>query len=370
MKRVNYGRISSLQLAQMLYPTIVSTAILTGPSLMVTQAKNDLWLSPICAALGGFIVLYVTYSLARRYPQLTFIQYIQEIIGMVPGKILGFLYLVFILQICGNIVREYADFISTFLMYTPSSVVCATLVLVCAMAIAAGLETVGRASQFLFPLFTIPLIITLILVLKDVEPRKILPILENGVMPSVIGAITPFSWFSEIFLVSFFIPFLNNFRKGFMAGTMTIIVSMVTMIIVSMITFMLLGDFLPVTVYPFMDIANYISIADFFESLESAVMAIWVIGVFVKVSVFYYALSIGTTHLLELTSMRPVILPLGLLIVLFSYWGIPDIATEFDLGKAAIPGGLFLFNLIIPSILLLIAWLRRGYGISKGVNSG
>lgn len=367
---MDYGRISSLQLGLMLYPTIVSTAILTGPSVMVAHAKNDLWLSPIWAALGGFVVFYVTYLLAKRYPQHTFIQYIQKIIGSIPGKILGCLYLLFILQISGNIVREYTDFISTFLIHTPSIVICATLVVVCAMAIMAGLETVGRASQFLFPLLTIPLLLTLILVLKDVEPQKILPILDHGILPTILGAFTPLSWFSEIFLVSFLAPYLNNLQKGFMAGTVTIICSMFTMIAVSLIMFMLLGDFLSVTLYPFVDMANYISVADFFESLESAVMAIWVIGVFVKLSVFYYALSIGTTHLLELSSMRPVVLPLGLLIVLFSFWGIPDTATEVHLGKAAIPGGLFLFNLLIPCLLLLISSLRTRQGISKGVNSG
>ncbi|TKH09627.1 spore gernimation protein, partial [Peribacillus simplex] len=41
------GKISSLQMAFMMYPTIVATAVLGVPSITAKYAKTDLWLSPI-----------------------------------------------------------------------------------------------------------------------------------------------------------------------------------------------------------------------------------------------------------------------------------------------------------------------------------
>lgn len=96
------GKISSLQMAIMLYPTIVATAILGAPSITAKYALNDLWLSPILAALIGYATVYIAYKLHKLYPKQTVIQFSEQIIGRIPGKILGFLYLFFISLSRGN----------------------------------------------------------------------------------------------------------------------------------------------------------------------------------------------------------------------------------------------------------------------------
>ena len=50
-----------------------------------------------------------------------------------------------------------------------------------------------------------------------------------------------------------------------------------------------------------MQVAEYINIADFFEHVESVVMAIWVVGAFIKISAFYYAAALGTAQWLNLS---------------------------------------------------------------------
>ena len=44
------GKISSFQMAVMMYPTIVATIIISVPSVTAKYAKNDLWLPPILAS--------------------------------------------------------------------------------------------------------------------------------------------------------------------------------------------------------------------------------------------------------------------------------------------------------------------------------
>ena len=39
------GKISSLQMAVMLYPAIIATSIISVPSIVAKYAKNDLWIS-------------------------------------------------------------------------------------------------------------------------------------------------------------------------------------------------------------------------------------------------------------------------------------------------------------------------------------
>lgn len=89
------GKISSFQMALMIVPTIIATAILIVPSITGKFAGRDMWISPILASLNGFFTAFLMYRLHKIYPNKTFIQYSEHIIGRIPGKVLGFVYLFF-----------------------------------------------------------------------------------------------------------------------------------------------------------------------------------------------------------------------------------------------------------------------------------
>ena len=200
----------------------------------------------------------------------------------------------------------------------------ASMVFLCALIVSGGLEVLGRAAQLFFPVFIFPLFILIILVFPDFEFKNIFPILGDGIMPPIKGAIVPMGWFTEFFLISFFLPFLVDRKKGMKYGMMTVFAVMMTLVVVNLIVLFVLGPTTASRVYPLMQVARYISIADFFEHLESIVMAIWVVGAFVKISVFYYVAALGTAQWLNLSDYRPVVWPLGILIVAFSFWSLPS----------------------------------------------
>ena len=143
-------------------------------------------------------------------------------------------------------------------------------------------------------------------------------------MPPMKGAIVPSGWFTEFFLITFLLPFLADQKKGMKYGMMTVFAVMMTLVVVNLIVLFVLGSTTATKVYPLMNVARYISIGEFFEHLESIVMAIWVVGAFVKISVFYYAAALGTAQWLNLSDYRPVVWPLGILMVVFGFWSLPN----------------------------------------------
>lgn len=190
------------------------------------------------------------------------------------------------------------------------------------------------------------------------DVKNIFPILGNGVMPPIKGAIVPGGWFAEIFLITFFLPILVDQKKGLKAGFLTILAVTVTLVLVNLIVLFVLGATAVSKVYPLMNVARYISLANFFEHLESSVMAIWVIGAFIKISVFYYASALGLAQWLKLSDYRTIVFPLGILIVMFSFWSLPsNMALErYIIG--AFPFYSVLIQTIIPLCLLLAALMR------------
>lgn len=354
------GKISAFQMGIMMYPTILATAILIVPSITAKYAKNDMWLSPIWASLTGYLTVYLAFRLHRLYPKQTPIQYSERILGKILGKVVGFSILFFYLHALGSIGREYAEFIvGAFLTQTPISLVIATLILLCGFTVRGGVEVIGRSAQLFFPVFVFPLVVMIFLLMPELDPENILPVLEQGMKPSLLGAIVPMSWFSQVFLISFLLPFLTDQVKGKKWGMISVLAVMLTLVITNLIVLFIFGGDTSSMVYPLMAVARYISIADFFENMESAVMAIWVVGAFVKVSVFYYAAALGTAQWLNLSDFRPIVLPLGFLISLISFWDVPNFPELVHYLETVLPFYGTFVQTGIPAFLLLIAVIRN-----------
>ena len=80
------GKISSLQMAMMVYPAIIATGLFRVPRIMAKYAENDLWILPIFASLIGFVTVYIACELHQLYPKQTVIQFSEHIVGRFAGK--------------------------------------------------------------------------------------------------------------------------------------------------------------------------------------------------------------------------------------------------------------------------------------------
>ncbi|WP_335464535.1 GerAB/ArcD/ProY family transporter, partial [Neobacillus drentensis] len=73
MKKMERGKISSLQMAILMYPTIIATGIIFVPGFTAKYAQQDLWIPPIMASLIGYVTVYIAYKLHNFYPNETVI---------------------------------------------------------------------------------------------------------------------------------------------------------------------------------------------------------------------------------------------------------------------------------------------------------
>ncbi|WP_052500276.1 GerAB/ArcD/ProY family transporter [Priestia megaterium] len=356
---IEKGKISAFQMTFLILPPIISTAILTIPNVTGKHAHQDMWISPIWASFNGFLTAFIVYELHKIYPKETIIQYSQRIVGKIIGKVLGFVFLFYFLYVSSLIDREYADFIITsFLPRTPMAVILGSMVLICAFAVRGGLEVVARAAQIFVPVYMLTLVL-LILLIPDLQPTNIFPIMEHGIRPSIRGAVQPSLWFGQVFLISMMLPFLIDREKGRKYSMITVGFCMIAMIYINIVSLLLFGESVTTYAYPVFTAFRYISIATFFEHLEVFVIIIWVLGVFIKLSIFYYVLCLGTAQWLRLSDYRPLVFPLGFMIILFGIWVSPSMQEISKFIETIIPfveSSLFTF---IPIILLFIAIVQK-----------
>ncbi|MBP1962626.1 GerAB/ArcD/ProY family transporter [Paenibacillus aceris] len=358
---IEKGRISPFQLAILMHPTVVATAALSVPSITMKTAGIDMWMTPIIAALVGILTVVVMYRLYMKFPDFTFIQYTESILGIYAGKALsGFFILSFIFT-NGIILREYGEFvIGSFLQETPMALVIFCMVAVCAYALYAGIEVLARVSQILVPAAVLIIFTMLVLMIPDLHPKEMFPILGDGLLPPLVGSLVPSSWFSQFFLLSFLYPLLNNKQYVLRWSFISVGIVMITLLAINLTILLIFGSLATQFYYAFLIAVRYISIADFLEHVESLLMAIWIIGMFVKVALLYYATVLGTAQWLGLSDYRPLIIPIGFLISLFSFWVSPNFEGLMHALGTTIPFLALIVQLGIPTMLLIVAAFRKG----------
>lgn len=353
------GKISSFEMGLIMHPTIISTGILIVPSVTGKVAGKDMWLSPIWASIAGFIAILLAIALNKQYPKQTIVEYSEEILGRVLGKAVGIFIAIFYLHMNGIVLREYVEFVSgNFLLETPIFVIVGGMAFLCAMVVRAGLEVMVRTAVVFFPIVLLLLLLTVGLLLPDLEAKNIMPFMKDGIVPSIKGAYHPFSWFSEFFLITFILPFLSDRDKALKWGSISVFLVMLMMSMTNLFSVLLFADMTSSFIYPVMSAAEYVSIADFIEHIESMVMALWVIGVFLKVSMFHYATVLGFAQSFQLQDYRPLSLPLGLLLVGCSVWSISSLQELTDL-LPVISFHLIMGQIFLPLVLLILSFIRK-----------
>lgn len=353
------GKISSMQMGMMMYLSIIATAILTVPSITAKYAKQDLWLSPIWASIVGFLTIIIVIHLSKRFPQQTFFQICEQTIGKLTTKLIGLLYFAFLLVATGQITRTYAEFIKVFFAKTPVSVIIITMLFLSALTVIAGIEVIGRVAQFFFPIFVFSVFIIIFLLIPQLEPGNLLPVFENGLLPSLKGAIVPQIWFGEFFIMMFLLPSLSDSRKGMRWGMITILMVLVTFIIINLTVLFILNQNTEFYVYPFLSATQLVNLGDYLENIDPIIIALWILGTFVKTTVFYYVTISTAAQWLNLSDYKPLVWPLGILIVEMSFWAVPNLMVNSHLDIAVFPLLFPIMQTFIPLLLLVMAVIRK-----------
>ncbi|MBM7644183.1 spore germination protein KB [Scopulibacillus daqui] len=353
------GKISTFQMGLMMYFMVGGTSTLLVPSIAAKYAGRDMWLSPIWSALIGFLNLFIAWQLYKIYPKTTIIESTKKILGRVLGAVFNFFFLFRLIYDMSIIVREYGEFIHVFLTYTPIYILMGSLILVCSFAVLSGIEVIARCTQIFLPIVILFFLLMVIFIIPELNPENMLPIMENGLKPSLKSAVFINEWFVEFIYISFLFPFLQNKQKAIRWGSVSVLTVMLTMVIANFVCLFLLGDITKQFNFPVYTAASYISVADFAEHLDGIVMAIWILVGFCQLTMWLYALSFGVSQWLNLSEYRRVVLPLGLLIILFSIWIAPHFESLTSTLNTSFVPYTYVMMLFYPMLLLCIAYIRK-----------
>ncbi|OPX87888.1 MAG: Spore germination protein YndE [Pelotomaculum sp. PtaB.Bin013] len=355
------GKIEGKQAIFLMVSMVIATASIFITSSVARLAKQDSWISMLLAILLGLLIAWLAVNLSLRFPGKTIFQYPEAILGRWPGKVVALLYIWFYIHINGEIIREYGTFlVSAFMPETPMIVFMILIVGIAAYAVRNGLEVFTRANQMILPIIIISIIILVILATPEMNLKRLLPVYaDNGAAPIIKGAVTPTLRIGEIVTIAVIIPYLNKAREAYqVATTATIITGFVLFVpvVADLSTFgpaVTAGWF-----FPALNGVTMIHLANFLDRLEPIIMIIWVSGALIKISVYYWAAVLGSAQWLELKDYKPLVLPVGVILLALSIMAHDSVMDLFVYTSTFVNLVLAIFEAVIPLLLLLVAVLR------------
>jgi len=315
---IERGRISSSQAVALIATIVGPTAILTGVTPLIAQAKQDAWIGGLLLILYGIVIVWLAAGLTLRFPGKTLLEIVTLLLGRPARWLLGGLYTWWLLHVTAVIVREMGEFaLSAMLPRTPIMVIMGSLLVVVVFAVRGGLEVIARATQFVFPLMPLLIMGIILLAFPDFQLENLLPLLQEGFRPIVQGAFPLAGFFGEFVVAALAIfPFVAD-RGGIIAsGILAVVLIGLFTILAAVSSIALLGPALAAQqTFPFVRVVRFVALAEFLERLDPMLILAWFFGIAIKVMIWFYALVLTAAHWLNLSDYRPLTFPFAVIVL-------------------------------------------------------
>ncbi|MGG3470659.1 GerAB/ArcD/ProY family transporter [Neobacillus pocheonensis] len=357
------AKINASQLFVLVVLYEMGSAILVG---MGAGAAQDAWISILLGMSSGILLFLVYYRLFLYYPNLPLSSYIQKIAGKWIGRVIAILYVVYFMYCASRVLRDFGELLSTTIYSsTPLFVINTLMILTIIYAIHKGFEVIARVGEIYFAVVYVMAIIGFSLILFSglIHMENLLPILDNGWKPVIKTFLreTITFPFGEMIVFTMLLPFINDQKKVKIACIGGMILSGVNITITAVINIAALGtDLFTRSNFPLLTTIGKIQLANFIERLDVLFMLYLVIGGFFKIALYYYVAVAGAADIFNFKNQRKLGFPIGVLVLFSSMTIASNYAEHIKEGLEVVTVYLhWPFQIIIPSILLIIAFFRN-----------
>ncbi|KEI01532.1 GerAB/ArcD/ProY family transporter [Clostridium botulinum] len=329
-----------------------------------SDAKQDAWISSIIATILCLVTVSVYGKIMSYYPGKNIFEVLKLELGKVTGLVLSIMFLLYIFLLGSYIFNDFIDFIKvTALSRTPDSILIICIGLLSIWILQLGIQVVAAWADFLVKIILVFVILSWILLIPQMHLFNIQPIFFQN-SPYILKEaikIWAFPMNEVIIFLSFFDCMKNdtNIKTVFLKP---IIFSGIIAVIFILTNISILGgNTYETSYYSGYEVAKRLKIGGEFQRIEIIVSATFTIIQFLEISYCLLGVTKGFKSLFNLVSYRNILIPLGFLIMNFTYIIFRSSlkAIQFATGLW-IPYCLFM-QVLLPVIILCIMWCKRKF---------
>lgn len=357
-------RIDYRVLATGIFFTVMEYEVFTFSKSVVETAGRDAWISIV---IGGLILManvFFLCRLAQRFPQQTFFEYCGTVWGKGLGIGIKVLYLLYWIAFLLLLVEEFAVVNKMFFLPDTPSLVPKICILIGAVWLGSyGLVAILRFFQVVGLFVLIPILLLLFLALPEIHLSNFRPILGDGAVPVLRGALWYLATFQGLEIILFIMPFLVKPKKILKPSIAGLGGLVGLSLFLSVCAIGILGkENVNSSIWPGIATVSTIQLPGFpVERFELFLTIIWIIAIFATICMILYLFVHGIGWLFHRKPTRHIfsivaaVLLLLLEVVSLNYTQILCIRTTLTRVTAV-------FTLVIPLLTWIVAIIRRKEG--------
>ncbi|RAP76549.1 GerAB/ArcD/ProY family transporter [Paenibacillus montanisoli] len=359
----NTERIAGRQFGLLVFFFTVGNSFILLPTYIVPEAKQDAWISSLIAIVIGWLLVLLYNSLGSKFPARTITEYSEIILGNWFGKLAALVLFICFFLLAAIVLRVLGDFVVIQLMpETPIDSIVILFLVIVVLGARAGIETIGRTAEILFPVFIILFISFFMLSTPSFDFKNMQPIVTGTGVNSILRGAIQFIHFPFLEMVALLMVFPNvnskksakrAFHNGMLLGSFVLLT-------VTTLSILVLGaEATTEHFYPSFTIAKEINIAGFLQRIEAIMAIMWFISILYKLILLFYGSALSLAQMMKLRDYRPLTYPLGLILYILC---LTESSNVMEIKHIMILIGFpfkITFAFLIPLLLLITAKLRK-----------
>lgn len=361
-------KITPLQIFALMLLFQLGTALVVNLGL---EANKDEWLAILFGLVIG-LLLYAAYALLYLlFPNMLPTEYFKLLLGKYLGTLLGIVYMVFFLN---KATRDLMDggllVISSTLRETPLFIINLLMMITVAYTLHRGLEVLARSALIFMAIIIMIGMLSLLLIgfARIVDINRLLPVLGEGIGP-LLHSVPRKNYqfpFAEAIAFNMLLPFLNDSKKGVKAGFWALLFAgLILSLTVATIISVLGVDIAERSMFPLLTTIGKASISDFIQRPDIFVVMTLIVGVFFKISIYFYAAVIGISNIFNIPHQK-LIYPMTLIILVSTTMITRSYSEHLMKGSKMLYLVDPIFYIVLPFIILIAALLYKLISLLRG----
>ncbi|EFM10604.1 spore germination protein [Paenibacillus curdlanolyticus YK9] len=356
-------QISNGMYVALLINVVFAKAIGVTQGVIAREVGQDMWIATLLATLQGVVMIYITYIVIRRASHRDFMATGELLLGRWFGKIVVILIFAFFIGAFAPIMITFVYHLQEyFLPDAPVSLFIILALLVGSIGCYYGLEVMARTA--LFGVLFIYLLNGLILAgsFREFDIKNLLPVLESGFVQTFESSVAfDADWAIATMTASLLLPFVKDVKKHGAKLSVTAIIATGLLVISWSI---LEGAVLSAEVtgnytVSCMKLARNAHIGTFLQRYEMVMIAFYSVSALVQVMMCVYGSSMAAARLFGLTNSKRMILPVAVILGVFSDWIVRDHFRAMDYLEQYWPMIALPIAVGLPLLLLILQALFR-----------
>lgn len=175
---------------------------------------NNGYLAVLLAAVLTLPGVLIMYLLMKRFPGENLVQQGIGIMGLFCGRVMGFLYLVFLTLFFAVFSRDAINIIYTYVLQnTPFTIICTIDFLAAGYLGSRGIETISRLASFIVLPFLLVLTLLGVALIPEIDLFRLLPVFKLTFNFNGAGGLTILNIFYPIGLFALITPYLKGIQQ-------------------------------------------------------------------------------------------------------------------------------------------------------------